>query len=112
MAMDALLRHEQDDWDDLFDLGSIDDASSDQHVDAVFQDDSFLELSVALTTAQSIPHPQQLDRTWGENSNNSTVESSPLLLDASIIRPKLGTRFSREVIQTLQSWLAAHQEHP
>jgi hypothetical protein len=45
-------------------------------------------------------------------SNNSTAVSSPLTPGSPIPRPKLGSRFSRDVIRILKDWLAGHQQHP
>jgi hypothetical protein len=81
-----------------------------------FQDGSFDHLSAALSTAQSenLDHGTYLGaRPFFEDlSNNSTAVSSPLTPGTPLSRPKLGSRFSREVIRTLKTWLAAHQDHP
>lgn len=45
-------------------------------------------------------------------SSQSTAVSSPLAPGTPIARPKLGSRFSREVIRTLKNWLAVRQQHP
>lgn len=82
-------------------------------IDDGFQDSGFTELSAALASASP-----QLDTQWTNspifegNSNNSTAVSSPLTPGTPITRPKIGSRFSRDVIRTLKSWLAAHQQHP
>lgn len=79
-------------------------------------DGGFSELSAALAAAQTTP--VSFDTQWTPNidldgySNNSTAISSPLTPGTPITRPKLGSRFSREVIRTLKNWLAAHQQHP
>jgi hypothetical protein len=84
--------------------------------DTIFQDGGLAELSAALTAAQTSPF--QVDNQWMAESpleglsNNSTAFSSPMTPSTPITRPKLGSRFSREVIRTLKNWLAAHQQHP
>jgi hypothetical protein len=84
--------------------------------DTVFHDGGLSELSAALTAAQATSF--QTDSPWTTDlalegvSNNSTAFSSPLTPGTPITRPKLGSRFSREVIRTLKTWLAAHQQHP
>ncbi|KAH7083782.1 hypothetical protein FB567DRAFT_91762 [Paraphoma chrysanthemicola] len=81
-----------------------------------FQDGSFDHLSAALSTAQdeNFEHESYMAaRPFSEDlSNNSTAVSSPLTPGTPLARPKLGSRFSREVIRTLKTWLAAHQNHP
>jgi hypothetical protein len=85
-------------------------------LDSGFQDGGFTELSAALAAAQTTPSP--FDNQWTNNaileniSNNSTAVSSPLTPGTPITRPKIGSRFSRDVIRTLKTWLAAHQQHP
>ncbi|KAF2846724.1 hypothetical protein T440DRAFT_501592 [Plenodomus tracheiphilus IPT5] len=53
-----------------------------------------------------------LESPFRDFSNHSTAVSSPLTPGTPITRPKLGSRFSREVIRTLKNWLAVHQQHP
>jgi hypothetical protein len=77
----------------------------------------FAELSNALTAAQTTLIGQDdfwttLDPSFHDLSNNSTTVSSPMTPGTPITRPKLGSRFSREVIRTLKNWLAIHQQHP
>ncbi|RAR10705.1 homeobox protein 4 [Stemphylium lycopersici] len=79
-------------------------------------DSSFAGLSEALAAANATQF--QFNESWmtepsfRDLSNHSTASSSPFTPDASISRPKLGSRFSREVIRTLKDWLAVHQQHP
>lgn len=84
-----------------------------------FQDGGFGELRAALGAAQT--SPSQFDTSWMDNnfigggSNESTALSSPMTPGTPATpapRPKIGSRFSREVIRTLKNWLAAHQQHP
>lgn len=83
---------------------------------AGFQDGGFTELQAALGAAQT--SPLQFDTSWmdgnilGGGSNDSTALSSPMTPGTPAPRPKIGSRFSREVIRTLKNWLAAHQNHP
>lgn len=76
----------------------------------------FGDLSIAVASAQTATSGQ--DDTWllespfRDLSNNSTAVSSPLIPGTPITQPKLGSRFSREVIRTLKNWLAVHQQHP
>jgi hypothetical protein len=85
-------------------------------LDSGFQDGGFTELSAALAAAQTTP--SSFDNQWTNNallesiSDNSTAVSSPLSPGTPIKRPKIGSRFSRDVIRTLKTWLAAHQQHP
>ena len=73
-------------------------------------------MSDALSATQNAPTTPDdlwlLESTLRDLSNNSTAVSSPLTPGTPITRPKLGSRFSREVIRTLKSWLAVHQQHP
>lgn len=76
---------------------------------------SLADLSTALAAATT--DPPDFDRRWSDNaldglSNNSTAVSSPLTPGTPFPGPKLGSRFSREVIRILKTWLAAHQLHP
>jgi hypothetical protein len=84
--------------------------------DTVFQDGGLSELSAALTAAHATSFandsPWTTETALEGTSNDSTAFSSPLTPGTPITRPKLGSRFSREVIRTLNSWLAAHQQHP
>lgn len=79
-------------------------------------DSSFAGLSEALVAANATQF--QFNDSWTTEpffrdlSNNSTASSSPFTPCASISRPKLGSRFSREVIRTLKDWLAVHAQHP
>ncbi|KAF2024800.1 hypothetical protein EK21DRAFT_104422 [Setomelanomma holmii] len=81
-----------------------------------FQDGNFTHLAAALSTAQT----GNLDEDnymaarplFDDLSNNSTTVSSPTTPGTPLPLPKLGNRFSREVIRTLKAWLAAHQNHP
>lgn len=78
----------------------------------------------ALTQALSMPHTAtgNQDDFWlglepaaHDLSNNSTTVSSPMTPitpGTPITRPKLGSRFSRDVIRTLKNWLAVHNQHP
>jgi hypothetical protein len=79
-------------------------------------DGSFAGLSEALTAANGVPANYNeawvLDATLLDLSNNSTAVSSPITPGTQIPRPKLGSRFSRDVIRTLKDWLAIHQQHP
>ncbi|KAG9389021.1 Homeobox-KN multi-domain protein [Pyrenophora tritici-repentis] len=84
--------------------------------DCVLDDASFAALSEALTEANTVSS-QHNDRWFTDTplrnlSNDSTASSSPFTPGLSISRPKLGSRFSREVIRTLKDWLAAHEQHP
>lgn len=111
--MDSTLRHTSDDTNDPFSFTFTNDAFVS---DTVFQDGGLAELSAALTAAQTSPFT--IDDQWMAESplegisNTSTAFSSPLTPGTPITRPKLGSRFSREVIRTLKNWLAAHQQHP
>jgi hypothetical protein len=84
--------------------------------DQTLDDGSFAGLSEALAAANAVP--SQYDENWMKDSslfdlsNNSTASSSPFTPSASTSRPKLGSRFSREVIRTLKDWLSVHQKHP
>ncbi|KAI8938198.1 hypothetical protein NX059_005859 [Plenodomus lindquistii] len=91
------------------------------HSDAFFtgltpQGNDFSDLSNALATSQSATG--NYDELWSlespfrDLSNHSTAVSSPLTPGTPITRPKLGSRFSRDVIRTLKNWLAVHQQHP
>lgn len=82
--------------------------------------DEFAALTHALTM-QPPPQVNQDDFWIGlepsahEVSNNSTTVSSPMTPGTPgtpITRPKLGSRFSRDVIRTLKNWLAIHHQHP
>jgi len=53
-----------------------------------------------------------LESAFQELSSHSTAVSSPLTPGTPITRPKLGSRFSREVIRILKDWLAVRQQHP
>ena len=79
-------------------------------------DGSFAGLSEALTAANGVPvnynEAWMMDAALLDLSNNSTAVSSPLTPGTPIPRPKLGSRFSRDVIRTLKDWLAIHQQHP
>jgi hypothetical protein len=91
-------------------------ANASSGLDEPLQDGGFTELSAALTAAQTTS--SQFDMSWMTDpvlegaSNDSTAVSSPLSPGTPITRPKLGSRFSREVIRTLKTWLAAHQQNP
>ncbi|CAO2653916.1 Nn.00g106490.m01.CDS01 [Neocucurbitaria sp. VM-36] len=82
----------------------------------VLEDGGFAELSEALAAAQA--GPSNFDNIWTPEpalqdlSNSSTAVSSPFSPSTPITRPKLGSRFSREVIRTLKNWLAVHQNRP
>ena len=84
--------------------------------DCVLDDTSIAALSEALTAANAVPSQHNdhwfTDPSFRDLSNDSTASSSPFTPAVSISRPKLGSRFSREVIRTLKDWLAAHQQHP
>jgi len=84
--------------------------------DCVLDDTSFAALSEALTTANTVPSQHNddwfTDPSPRDLSNDSTASSSPFTPALLTSRPKLGSRFSREVIRTLKEWLAAHQQHP
>ncbi|KAL7770700.1 hypothetical protein CFE70_000638 [Pyrenophora teres f. teres 0-1] len=84
--------------------------------ECVLDDASFAALSEALTEANAVSS-QHNDRWFTDPplrnlSNDSTASSTPFTPGVSISRPKLGSRFSREVIRTLKDWLAAHEQHP
>jgi len=84
--------------------------------DHALDDGSFAGLSEALAASNAVPN--QYNESWMMDpslldlSNHSTASSSPFTPSASISRPKLGSRFSREVIRTLKDWLTVHQKHP
>ncbi|KAG9185977.1 hypothetical protein G6011_02533 [Alternaria panax] len=85
--------------------------------DQTLDDGSFAGLSEALAASNATR--SQYNENWMMDSspldfsNNSTASSSPFPTpSASISRPKLGSRFSREVIRTLKDWLSIHQKHP
>ena len=111
--MDNTFHQSSDDPNAPFSFTFANDSFGSDHG---FQDGGFTELSAALAAAQTAPH--DLDTQWMKDpvidgtSNNSTAVSSPLTPGTPITRPKLGSRFSREVIRTLKTWLAAHQQHP
>ncbi|KAL5119953.1 hypothetical protein ACEQ8H_002051 [Pleosporales sp. CAS-2024a] len=98
---------------DTFPFTSTTDAIA---TDTLFDDGDFSALAAALTAAQA--PSSQYDTPWmvgneiTANSSHSTTFSSPLTPGTPITRPKLGTRFSREVIRVLKTWLAAHQHNP
>jgi hypothetical protein len=78
---------------------------------------TFAGLSEALAAANAAPSQHNdnwmMEPSLLDLSNNSTASSSPFPTpSASIYRPKLGSRFSREVIRTLKDWLNVHQKHP
>jgi hypothetical protein len=79
-------------------------------------DGSFAGLSEALTTANGAPpeysESWMMDSALLDLSSNSTAVSSPLAPGTPVSRPKLGSRFSRDVIRILKDWLAVHQQHP
>jgi hypothetical protein len=111
--MDNTINQSSEDREDPF---SFMFASDPIATDTVFQDGGLSELSAALTAAHA--NSFQTESPWMTGvtpdgiSNNSTAFSSPLTPGTPITRPKLGSRFSREVIRTLKTWLAAHQQHP
>lgn len=111
--MEKTIHQTSENADDLF---SFMFASDPIATDTVFQDGGLSELSAALTAAHATSF--QTDSPWMSGvtpdgiSNDSTAFSSPLTPGTPITRPKLGSRFSREVIRTLKTWLAAHQQHP
>jgi hypothetical protein len=84
--------------------------------DYALDDGSFAGLSEALAASNAAT--SQYNETWMmgssllDPSNNSTASSSPFSPSVSVSRPKLGSRFSREVIRTLKDWLTVHQKHP
>jgi hypothetical protein len=81
-----------------------------------FSDGGFTDLSSALLAAQTTPYT--IDTQWPNDvgfdwiSNDSTTLSSPLTLGTPLTGPKVGSRFSKEVIRILKNWLATHQQHP
>jgi hypothetical protein len=101
----------KDYFDDL--LGFQEDSSGPDHP---LIDGGFADLSEALVTANAAPayyhNPWRTESTVLDRSNNSTAVSSPLTPGTPLSRPKLGSRFSRDVIRTLKDWLAVHQRHP
>jgi hypothetical protein len=95
-------------------INSLDTSFPFQFPNDGFRDGSFNHLSFALAAAQTAP---PFDSRWSDHaldrtSNDSTAISSPLTPGTPITGPKLGSRFSREVIRTLKNWLAAHIQHP
>jgi hypothetical protein len=83
--------------------------------DHALDDGSFAGLSEALAASNATSQYNEswmLDPSLLNLSNNSTASSSPFTPSATISRPKLGSRFSREVIRTLKDWLTVHQKHP
>jgi hypothetical protein len=84
--------------------------------DRPWPDSGFADLSEDLATANDAPtyyhDPWMTESAVLDLSNNSTAVSSPLTPGTPISRPKLGSRFSRDVIRTLKDWLAVHQRHP
>ncbi|XP_014552844.1 hypothetical protein COCVIDRAFT_41052 [Bipolaris victoriae FI3] len=85
-------------------------------MDHMLDDGSFADLSEALRAVHAAPsyfNDQYItEQTFRVSSNNSTASSSPFTPGTSVLRPKLGSRFSREVIRTLKDWLAVHHQHP
>lgn len=81
-----------------------------------FHNGIYADLSEALIAVNNAPshfNNQYIgEQAFQDFSNNSTASSSPFTPVPSIVRPKLGSRFSREVIRTLKDWLAVHQQHP
>ncbi|USP74969.1 hypothetical protein yc1106_02243 [Curvularia clavata] len=81
-----------------------------------FHDGIYADLSEALmaanTASSNFNNHCITEQTFQDFSNNSTASSSPFTPSPAILRPKLGSRFSREVIRTLKDWLAVHQQHP
>jgi hypothetical protein len=83
--------------------------------DHPLEDGSFADLSKALAAANGASNCSEscmINPALHNLSNNSTAVSSPLTTGTSIPRPKLGSRFSRDVIRILKDWLAVHQQHP
>ncbi|EOA84566.1 uncharacterized protein SETTUDRAFT_136488 [Exserohilum turcica Et28A] len=101
-------------------VGDLDPFSSfhTSHVDLdpTLNDGSFADLSEAIMAANTAPSHFNGSCMAGQPpwrpSNNSTASSSPFGSGVAIMRPKLGSRFSKEVIRTLKDWLAVHQQHP
>jgi hypothetical protein len=79
-------------------------------------DGGFSELSQALAAAQATApgrdHNWTMSSVFQDLSNDSTNLSTPLTPGTPITRPKIGSRFSRETVQTLKQWLTAHNQHP
>jgi hypothetical protein len=108
-------------------MGNITDISVDD-LDAFFaqqgslfgsdhplEDGSFADLSKVLAAANRAPNHNDscmINPALHSLSRNSTAVSSPSTSGTSILRPKLGSRFSRDVIRILKDWLAVHQQHP
>ncbi|KAF1943863.1 hypothetical protein EJ02DRAFT_117900 [Clathrospora elynae] len=84
--------------------------------DRALDNGSFTDMSQALAAANAAHFDYNdtwmMDPSLLNLSKNSTASSSPLTPGTPIIRPKLGSRFSRDVIRTLKDWLAVHQQHP
>lgn len=74
------------------------------------------DLSYALSAAETVRanHGElwSSESAFQDLSNQSTAVSSPLIPGTPTTRPKLGSRFSREVIRTLKNWLAVRQQYP
>jgi hypothetical protein len=82
-----------------------------------WHDSAFTELSKALAAAEYsaasyLEYPWLQDNASQQVSNDSSVVSSPLTPGITTNGPKLGSRFSREVIRTLKQWLVSHQHYP
>jgi len=110
--MDDIVDMAHGDFQTLF-LHPLPDESFD--LPYAVDDGGFLELSQALQAAQAAPRH---NASWAMNSgfndisNQSTDVSTPLTPGTPVTRPKIGSRFSRETIQTLKQWLTAHDQHP
>jgi hypothetical protein len=91
-------------------------ARQDNLLDSIdgLDDGSFAGWSEALAAANSAPSKEScmLNPVLHNLSSKSSAVSSPLTPGPPISRPKLGSRFSRDVIRILKDWLAGHQQHP
>jgi hypothetical protein len=81
-----------------------------------FEDGGFADLSSALAAGQTTPSVNddgwRLESPYQNLSNDSTAMSSPLTPGTPVIRPKIGSRFSRDTLRMLNRWLAVHQQNP
>jgi hypothetical protein len=110
--MDDMVNMPHDDFESLF-LHPLPDESFD--FPHAIDDGGFSELSQALAVVQAAPsHNDNLamSSVFKDLSNHSTNVSTPLTPGTPVTRPKIGSRFSRETIQTLKQWLTAHHQHP
>jgi hypothetical protein len=107
--MEDIMNVPPDDFESLFLHPFPDESFNFPHA---LDDGGFSELSQALAAAQALPNNWAMSPMSNDLSNHSTNVSTPLTPGTPVIRPKIGSRFSRETIKTLKQWLTAHDQHP